>query len=65
MKANINLSENSENTLKKIEVIGKINGKKVNNKEQQIELALLIAEKCVTLLDDESLLNVTGLKKTF
>lgn len=65
MKANINLSESSENTLKKIEVIGKINGKKVNNKEQQIELALLIAEKCVTLLDDESLLNVTGLKKTF
>lgn len=65
MKANINLSDNSENTLKKIEVIGKINGKKVNNKEQQIELALLIAENCVTNLDEESLLNVTGLKKTF
>lgn len=65
MKANISLSESSENTLKKIEIIGKINNKPVNNKEQQIELALKIAEGVITGSDEDTLMNLTGLKKTF
>lgn len=65
MKASINLSESSEKTLKKIEIIGKINNKPVNNKEQQIELALKIAEGVINGSDEDTLMNLTGLKKTF
>lgn len=64
MKANINLSEDSEIGLKLIETIGNINGLKAKNKEQQIELAIKIAVSCIKSLDDDSLINVCNLKKS-
>jgi hypothetical protein len=60
----VNITERNEVALNIIETIAKINGIKASNKELQINFAIDIAWKLVSSLDEDSLFELTGLKKS-
>jgi hypothetical protein len=64
MKAQINITENSENQLLILKKIATINNIQANNKENLINFAIDTAYKCVISLDDESLKEVANLTKS-
>lgn len=64
MKAQINLSQDSENALLTLKKIAIINDVKASSKESLIVFAIEIAYKTITHSDDDTLINLTGLKKT-
>ena len=63
MLTNINITEQSETALKTIKKIAQINGKPTN-KGELINLAIEIAVMVISCADEETLINLTGLKKT-
>lgn len=63
MKANINLSENSENGLASIKKIAVLNGLKTD-KESLINLSIEMSANVIDSSDDETFLNLTNKKKT-
>lgn len=65
MKHQINITEANEEGLVNIKRIGVINGVDVSNREKQVNLAIKIANDCSSSLDEESLIQLTGLKKSF
>lgn len=65
MKHQINITEANEEGLVNIKRIGIVNGIDVSNREKQVNLAIKIANDCSSSLDEESLINLTGLKKSF
>lgn len=62
---NIKLTPKSDEILNKVKTLGAINGLKLNNKESQTNQALLWFNELITLLDDETLLQIINLKKSF
>jgi len=65
MNTQINITETNETNLTKLKTIGLINLKDVSNKEKLVNFAIKIATECIENLDEESLINVCNLKKTF
>lgn len=64
MKHQINITDANEEGLVNIKRIGVVNGIDVSNREKQVNLAIKIANESVNGLDEDSLINVTGLKKS-
>lgn len=64
MTTTINLNEDAENALTTVKTLGAINGKKLNNKESQINEGLKWLNQLLASLDSESLENLINLKKT-
>jgi hypothetical protein len=64
MKTQIDLNEASENSLAVLKKVAIINDRKSAKKEDLILLAIELAEKTINNSDDETLINLTGLKKT-
>lgn len=60
----VNVTEQNEVALNKLKTIGSINDIEVDNKAQQINFAIDIAYKLVSSLDEDSLFELTGLKKS-
>lgn len=63
MKANINLTENSENGLASIKKIAILNGLKTD-KESLINLSIEISANTINYSDDETFIQLTKYKKT-
>jgi hypothetical protein len=63
MLTNINITQQSEISLKTIKKIAEINGKPTN-KGELINLVIDIANNVISGADEETLINLTGLKKT-
>ncbi len=64
MKHQINITDANEEGLVNIKRIGIINNIDVSNREKQVNFAIKIANNTVTALDEESLVAITGLKKS-
>ncbi len=64
MKTQINLTENAETALLRLKKIAIINDVKASNKEHLVEFAINLADKFIQHSDEETLINLTGLKKT-
>ena len=64
MKTQINLTQNAETALLFLKKIAIINDVKASNKEQLVEFAIHLADKFIQNSDEETLINLTGLKKT-
>ena len=62
-QSQITFSDESELTLKKVEILANKNGVICKNKVAQTNYALAIIEGILKHLDDESFERVTGLKK--
>jgi hypothetical protein len=65
MKTQINLTENAETALVRLKKIAIINDLKASNKEYLIEFAIDLADKIIKHSDEDTLINLTGLKKTY
>lgn len=57
-------TDEANERLEKIQALLSINGKKTNNKSLLIDQAIEIAYNSIINLDEESLINITGLKKS-
>jgi hypothetical protein len=64
MKTQINLTESAETALLRLKKIAIINDVKASNKEHLVEFAINLADKFIQHADEETLINLTGLKKT-
>lgn len=64
MQAIINLNQEAETALITIKTLGAINGKKLSNKESQINEGLKWLNQLLTSLDSESLENIINIKKS-
>lgn len=65
MKTQINLTESAETALVRLKKIAIINDLKASNKEYLIEFAIDLADKIITHSDEDTLINLAGLKKTY
>lgn len=64
MKTQIEITEANELNLEFIRTIANINQIDASNKEKLINVAIDVAYKCASSLDEESLFALTNLKKS-